>query len=49
MSMVICDHCDRAIDTDFDAEAWIEEEEMWLCPRCRDAFADEIAELREGE
>lgn len=42
MSIVICDHCDRWIDSDYDAECFIENpynnrDTTILCEPCREA------------
>ena len=41
MSMVMCAHCDRPIDTDDCPETWREEYQDWLCDGCYDDEAEE--------
>lgn len=45
MSIVICDHCDRAIDSDFDCDCFIEnpydsKDTTVLCENCRERAWD---------
>lgn len=52
MSMVMCERCDRMIDSDFDAECFVYvgnykrlHAEMVLCERCReDREIEQVAE-----
>ena len=55
MSIVICERCDRAIDSDFDGDCFVEvgnmrrlHKEIVLCEPCRDKHFEELEAEKYG-